>query len=223
MDSSPQDSKYLNNAQAYTMAVICMVLGVIAGYLLHAPASAAAGPSAATMSTAPAPAPAAATPSMPSAADMKRMADKQVAPLLEQLQKDPKNAALLAKIAKAYLATQQFETARQYYQQSVAAKADPEVLNELAFVYVKMGDLDKSIAMLNQAVAIDPKNPSILFNLGYFEWKGKADPKAAIAAWQAFLKADPKNPRRAEVEQMMAQAKKHLAIAPGTKTEKPAM
>jgi cytochrome c-type biogenesis protein CcmH/NrfG len=223
MDGSPQDSKNWNNTQTYTMAVICMVLGIVAGYLLHAPASVAAGPTAGASAAAPAPAPAAPSPTMPSTADMKRMADKQVAPLLEQLQKDPKNPELLAKIAKGYLAAQQFETARQYYEQSVAAKPDPEVLNELAFVYVKMGDLDKSIALLNQALTIDPKNPSILFNLGIFEWKGKADPKAAIAAWQAFLKADPKNPRRAQVEQMIAQAKRHLGIAPGTKTEKPAM
>lgn len=222
MDGSPQDSKYWNSTQAYTMAVICLVLGIVAGYLLHAPASAVAGPTAAASSPAPAPAPAPPH-AMPSAADLKRMADKQVAPLLEQLQKDPKNSDLLAKIAKAYLAAQQFETARQYYEQSVAGKPDPEVLNQLAFVEVKMGDLDKAIALLNQALTIDPKNASVLFNLGYFEWKGKADPKAAIAAWQAFLKADPKNPRRAEVEQMITQAKRHLGIAPGTKTEKPAM
>jgi cytochrome c-type biogenesis protein CcmH/NrfG len=86
-----------------------------------------------------------------------------------------------------------------------------------------LGDLDKAIATLNQAVKVDPKNEKVLFNLGYFEWKGKADPQAAIAAWQAFLKADPKSPKRAQVEQMMAQAKRHLGIAPGTKTEKPAM
>jgi cytochrome c-type biogenesis protein CcmH/NrfG len=222
MDGSPQDSKYWNSTQAYTMAVICMILGIVAGYLLHAPAGAAAGPTTAASSSTPAPAPAPPH-AMPSAADMKRMADKQAAPLLEQLQKDPKNAELLAKIAKAYLAAQQFDTARQYYEQSIAAKPDPEVLNQLAFVEVKMGDLDKAIALLNQALTIDPKNPSVLYNLGYFEWKGKADPKAAIAAWQAFLKADPKNPRRAEVEQMVTQAKRHLGIAPGTKTEKPAL
>jgi len=103
----------------------------------------------------------------------------------------------------------------------VKPKADN--LNEQAFVYIKLGDLDKAIATLNQALKLEPKNSKVLFNLGYFEWKGKADPKAAIAAWQGFLKADPKSPRRAEVEQMMAQAKRHLGIAPGTKTEKPAM
>jgi cytochrome c-type biogenesis protein CcmH/NrfG len=201
--------------------VICLVLGTAAGYLLHAPAVANAGAAAATV--APVAGPGNAGPSMPSASDMKRMADKQVAPLLEQLQKSPQDADLLAKIGRAYMAAQQYQSAQQYYERSATVKPEADNLNELSFVYVKLGDVDKAVATLNQAVKLDPKNTRVLFNLGYFEWKGKADPQAAIAAWQAFLKADPKSPKRAEVEQMMAQAKKHLSIAPGTKTEKPAM
>jgi cytochrome c-type biogenesis protein CcmH/NrfG len=167
--------------------------------------------------------PAAAAPQMPSATDMKRMADKQVAPMLADLEKNPNDADLLAKIARAYMAGQQFQSAQQYYEKSIAAKPKKvDALNELAFVYVKLGDLDRGIATLNRALTIDPKNPQVLFNLGYFEWKGKADPTAAIAAWQAFLKADPKSPKKAQVEQMLAQAKKHLSIPAGTKTEKPA-
>ncbi len=216
---SEQEPKFWSNTQSYGMAVICLVLGVAAGYLLHAPAVASP--------TAPAPEvsapPANAAPQMPSAADMKRMADKQVAPLLEQLQKNPKDAELLAKIAHAYMAAQQFQSAQQYYEESIAAKPQPETLNELAFVYVKLGDLDRAIATLNKAIAIDPKNVHALFNLGFFEWKGKADPKAAIAAWETLLKVAPENPKRAEVEKMIAQAKKHLSIPAGTKTEKPAM
>jgi cytochrome c-type biogenesis protein CcmH/NrfG len=218
---SDQDSKFWSNAQTYGMAVICMILGIAAGYLLHAPAVASPSPSISEVS-APA-SPAATPPQMPSAADMKRMADKQVAPLLTDLEKHTNDADLLAKIAHAYMAAQQFQSAQQYYEKSIAAKPKVDVLNELAFVYVKLGDLDRAIATLNQALAIDPKNPQVLFNLGYFEWKGKADPKAAIAAWQAFLKADPKSPKKTQVEQMLAQAKKHLSIPAGTKTEKPAM
>lgn len=216
---SEQEPKFWNNAQAYGMAVICLVLGVAAGYLLHAPAVASPAIPA-TAVTAP---PATAAPQMPSAADMKRMADKQVAPLLGQLQKNPKDSELLAKIAHAYMAAQQFQSAEQYYEQSVAVKPQAEVLNELAFVYVELGDLDRAIATLNKALAIDPRNAHALFNLGYFEWKGKADPKAAIASWQTLLKVDPKNPKRADVEKMIAQAKKHLSIPAGTKTERPAM
>jgi cytochrome c-type biogenesis protein CcmH/NrfG len=218
---SDQDPKFWSNAQTYGMALICLILGVAAGYLLHAPAVANAN---ATISQISAPASAAtAPPQMPSTADMKRMADKQVAPLLADLEKRPNDAELLANIAHNYMAAQQFQSAQQYYEKSVAVKPTVGALNELAFVYVKMGDLDRGIASLNRALAIDPKNPQVLYNLGYFEWKGKADPKAAIAAWQAFLKADPNSPRKAQVEQMLAQAKKHLAIPAGTKTEKPAM
>ena len=222
METNRREPKFWNNFQAYSMAGVCLILGVAAGYLMHAP-SATPSATASTLTsgaTMPAPAPA---PEMPSAADLKRMADKKVAPLFEQLQKHPKDADLLAQIGHSYMAAQQFQSAQQYYEQSIAAKPKPDTLNELAFVYVKLGDIDRGITLLNQARAIDPKNPKILYNLGYFEWKGKADPKAAIDAWQSLLRADPNTPKRAEVEQMMAQARKHLSIAPGTKTEKPAM
>lgn len=215
---SDQDRNLWSNAQAYGMAIICLILGMAAGYLLHAPAVASPAP----ISEVSAPA-TAVPPQMPSATDMKRMADKQVTPLLADLEKHPNDVDLLAKIAHAYMAAQQFQTAQQFYEKSIAAKPKVDTLNELAFVYVKLGDLERGIATLNQALAIDPKNPQVLFNLGYFEWKGKADPKAAIAAWQAFLKADPNSPKKAQVEQMLAQAKRHLNIPVGTKTEKPAM
>lgn len=202
------------------MAVICLILGIAVGYLLHAPAVASPTPSISDVSASPSPD---AAPRMPSAADMKRMADIQVDPLLADLEKRPNDPDLLAKIAHAYMAAQQFQSAQGYYEKSIAVKPKVDSLNELAFVYVKLGDLDRGIATLNRARSIDPKNSQVLYNLGYFEWKGKADPKAAIAAWQAFLKADPNSPRKAQVEQLLAQAKKHLTIPAGTKTEKPAM
>ena len=153
---------------------------------------------------------------------MKRMADKQVAPLLAELEKDPKNADLLSKIGQSYLAAQQFQDAQQYLEQSVSIKPTPDALNALAFVYYSLGDPDKAIETLSRALKLDPKNPKLLYNLGMFQWHGKSDPKAAIAAWQAFLKADPNDPKRPQVEKLIAQAKQHLNIAPGTKTAKPA-
>jgi tetratricopeptide (TPR) repeat protein len=223
MESS-QGTRPWNNVQVYGMAAICLLLGIVAGYLLHAPVVANSTPNPREYSPAATPSAAANAPqSMPSASDLKRMADKKVEPLLEQLTKNPKDADLLEQIGRSYLAAQQFQSAQQYLEQSVAAKPKPGTLNELSFVYAKIGDMDKAVAALKQARDIDPKNPQVLFNLGFFEWRGKSDPKAAIDAWQALLKADPNNPKRAQVEQMIAQAKKHLSIAPGTKTDKPAM
>jgi cytochrome c-type biogenesis protein CcmH/NrfG len=221
----PQGARPWNNAQVYGMATICLLLGVVAGYLLHAPvvANSAASTGQYSPSAAPAASAANAAQPMPSASDLKRMADKKVEPLLEQLKKNPKDAALLEQIGHSYLAAQQFQSAQQYLEQSVAAKPTPDALNDLSFVSAKMGDIDKTVALLKQARALDPSYAPVLFNLGFFEWRGKSDPKAAIEAWQALLKVDPKNPKRAEVEQMIAQAKKHLSIAPGTKTDKPTM
>jgi cytochrome c-type biogenesis protein CcmH/NrfG len=220
MEAIDQHPKPWNSAQAYTMAVISLVLGLVVGYLVNSPK-----PIASTVpgaSTTQRPMPGGGKGTMPSAEDMKRMADKQVAPLLEELQKHPKDAELLSKIGQSYLAAQQVQTAQQYLEQSVALKPTPEALNALSFVYYQMGDADKAIATLNRALRLDPKNPKVLFNLGMFEWHGKSDPKAAIASWQTFVKTNPNDPKRPEVEKMIAQARQHLNLPPGTKTDKPA-
>ncbi len=225
MESKDQNPKSWSNTQTYTMAVICLILGLAVGYLQHSPESARASIPQSTIAPPPMPG----GPSgqmnrpMPSAADMKRMADKQVAPLLADLQKNPKDPDLLAKIGHSYLAAQQLQDARQYYEQSVAVKATPETLNDLSYVYCSLGDVDKGIDAVNRGLKIEPKNPKLLFNLGVYLWRGKSDPKGAIAAWEMFLKADPNNPKRAEVETMIAQAKKHLNLPPNAKTDKPSM
>ena len=220
MPATDRQPRFWSATQTYAMAAICLVLGVIVGFLVHAPAMAGPGTSAAAVAPPPAPS-AQMSNGMPSAQDLKRMADKQAAPLLQELQKHPNNPELLAKIGSAYLAAQQFASAQQYLQQSVNAKATPETLNELSFVQYSLGDVDPAIGSINRAIKLDPKNPKLLFNLGMYQWHGKSDPKAAIDAWQAFLKANPGDAKRPEVEKMIAQAKQHLNIAPGTRTDKP--
>jgi cytochrome c-type biogenesis protein CcmH/NrfG len=218
MQASDQQRRFWTNAQTYVMAAICLVLGVAVGYLVHAPANAGLDFSPSAVAP-PQPAPS----KMPSAFDLKRMADKQVAPLLADLQKDPKNPALLAQIGRAYLAAQQYQTAEQYYQQSIAIKATPDTLNEMSFVSYSLGDVDKAIELLARARKMDPKNTKLLYNLGMFEWHGKSDPKAAIEAWRELLRVGPNDPKREQVEKMIAQAKQHLNLPPGAKTDKPAM
>lgn len=217
MQPSERQSKLWTSVQTYTMAVICLLLGVAVGYLVHAPSG---GSEFVPRAVAPSQS---STSNMPSSVDLKRMADKQVAPLLANLQNDPKNPEILAQIGRAYLAAQQYQTAEQYYEQSVSLKPTADTLNEMSFVNYSLGDVDKAIATINRARKLDPKNPKLLYNLGMFEWHGKSDPKAAIDAWREFLRLSPNDPKRDQVEKMMAQAKEHLNLAPGTKTDKPAM
>jgi tetratricopeptide (TPR) repeat protein len=218
MDAPDHQPKFWSNAQAYSMAAICLILGVVVGYLVHAPAGASSNTAGAVVAQ-----PSSAPASMPSAQDLKRMADKQVAPLVSELQQHPKNADLLTRIGTAYLAAQQYQSAQQYLQQAAAVKASPVILNELSFVEYSLGNVDQAIETLNRALKQDARNSKLLYNLGMYEWHGKSDPKAAIAAWQSFLKASPSDPKRAQVEQMIAQARQHLSNAPGTKTDKPVM
>ena len=208
--------------QAYTMATICLILGTAIGYLLNTPPPASSKVSQAAVAPKQAPAGMKGG-SMPSADDMKRMADKQAAPLLAELEKNPNDPELLEKIGRVYMAAQHYQGARQYFEKSVALKPTPDSLNELSFVYYSMGDADKAINTLNDALKIDPKNAKVLFNLGMFQWHGKSDPKAAIAAWEKFVKANPNDPKRGEAEHLIAQARQHLNLAPGTKTDKPAV
>src|SRR5271157_5136139 len=131
METIDQHPKSWNSTQAYTMAVISLILGLAVGYLMNSPREARSTVPAAGIAQRPVPG--VGKGAMPSADDLKRMADKQVAPLLAELQKNPKDADLLSKIGASYLAAQQFQTAQQYLEQSVALKANLENLNALSF------------------------------------------------------------------------------------------
>ena len=81
------------DVQAYTLAVICLLLGVASGWLIRGSQSAAASPAAAAsapvsrgMSTAT---------GQPTAEQLRQMADTQAAPLIAKLKADPKNPELL--------------------------------------------------------------------------------------------------------------------------------
>lgn len=219
-DGAPAAGKW-TSTQVYTLAIICLVAGLAIGYLFRGSAS-SARPSAAARQSAdagmPAPVQQQVTPER-----LKQMADKMAEPLLAQLEKNPNDAALLAKIGDTYSSARHFEIGQEYYRRSVAAKPDPGVMTRLATAYYYLGNADQAISTLNQALQQDPKYADALFNLGMLEWQAKSDPKAAIAAWQRLLKANPNHPKRAEVEQAIERARQHLNIPAGTKTDKPAM
>ena len=105
------------STQAYIMAVLCLLVGCAVGYLLRGSMGG---------SSAPAPArsrlisnrmpPAGMGQQMPSPEQLKAMADKQAAPLLEQLKAKPNDAPLLSQIGNTYYDAQIFPIAIDYYQ-----------------------------------------------------------------------------------------------------------
>ena len=224
-NSSPQAQRADNNwtvKQAYILALICLVLGLATGYFLRG-----SGESAAAKPTAAKSAPAVSAQDMqggpPSAERMKHMADEQAKPLLAQLGNEPGNPELLAKIGNIYYDTQQFQEAINYYDRSL--KVDPksaDVRTDRATAYFYLGDTDRAITELESVVKTDPKHAQTMFNLGMIKWQAKGDAKGAVQSWEQLLKAVPDYPDRGKVEQLIARAKQHTKIPPGTKTDKPA-
>lgn len=190
---------------AYVMAVIFLVVGLAIGYLFRGSAS-PASPAADAKAVAPA---GNAGGHMPSLEEMKQMADKRAAPVLEKLKGDPNNASLINQVAGIYKATHQFKDAAAYYEK--ALQVDPANVvtrTELASCLYYNGDADAAIVQLQQALQYDPKDANSLFNLGMIKWQGKKDSKGAVEVWQRLLKSNPQlsADRKATVQKLMADA-----------------
>jgi tetratricopeptide (TPR) repeat protein len=210
------------------MAVLCLLVGCAVGYLVRGSVGG---------STAPAPAAAEQQQGMPPAGmggngqqqmptpeQLKAMADKQAAPLLEQLKSKPNDPALISQIGNMYYDAQVFPTAIEYYQKTLAI--DPKnaaVRTDLATAMFYNSDPDHAIAEFDRALKDDPKNSNALFNRGIVKWQAKMDVSGALADWEKLLKENPNYEQADKVRMYMAQAKKHANVKPGQKTDKPAM
>ncbi|MGA2355588.1 MAG: tetratricopeptide repeat protein [Terriglobales bacterium] len=193
--------------QVYAMAAVCLVVGLALGYLFRGSQSPAATQSVASANAQPGSPAGAMGGQMPSLDQMKSMADKKAAPLLEKLKSDPTNSELLNQIGNIYEATHQFKDAAGYYDK--ALQSDPKnvaVRTQLASSLYYNGDVDGAISQLQKALQYDPKDANSLFNMGMIKWQGKQDAKGAIAAWQELLKTNPqlKPDQKATVQKLMA-------------------
>ena len=148
----------------------------------------------------------------PTPEQLRHMADKQAAPLVDALQKDQSNPELLAKVGNVYYDAQQYPVAIDYYQRALKAKpAEASVRTDMATAYWYTGNAEKALEAMETSLKYRPGHPQTLFNLGWVRWQGKQDPKGAIEAWQRLLKANPDYPQRQQVEQYIAKAKQHAS------------
>lgn len=216
MDTN-QNTTSWSSAQVYIMSAICLLLGIAVGYLVRGPGQPA------NVVTPTTTAAAADTSVPPTPEMMKRMAETKAAPLLAQLQSSPNDPQLLAEIGNIYYDTQNYQDAIAYYKRSLALKEDPNVRTDMGTSYFYVGDPDAALAEFDRTLKANPKFENALLNVGIVKFNGKMDARGAIAAWEQLLKQNPNHPRRADIEQMIAQAKKHENVTPGQKSAKPVM
>lgn len=198
------------NAQAYTLIVICLLIGIAGGWVLRGSQSPAAAAQAANTSPGMVPSNMG---EQPSPQQMKLMGDTQASPLLNQLKSDPNNVELLTRVGNIYYDTQQYPTAIDYYRRVLNLQADNAgVRTDFATAIWYTGDADTAIAEFNKALSYEPNKANTLFNLGVVKWQGKMDINGAVAAWQKLLDTNPTYENRPKVLEMIAQAKKHSGI-----------
>lgn len=223
-----KSSQSWTSTQAYIMAVLCLVVGCVVGYLLRGSVGGIKVPAPATVSSdqqqGMPPAGMGGGQQQPTPEQMKAMADKQAAPLLEQLKSKPNDPALTSQIGNMYFDAQVFPTAVEYYQKALSI--DPRnaaVRTDMATAMFYANDPDHALAEFDRALKDDPKNSNALFNRGIVKWQGKMDVNGAVADWETLLKQNPNYEQADKVRMYIAQAKKHANIKPGQKSDKPAM
>jgi cytochrome c-type biogenesis protein CcmH/NrfG len=212
------------STQVYAMAVLCLIVGVTVGYLFRGSNSAtpAAQPAAVQQQPgAPGGMPGGMSGGMsggmqqpPTAEQLKAMADKQVAPLLEQVKQNPKDTEAMNKIGTFYLAAQQFDLAQQWFQKSVDVKATAESLTKLANAQFYGGSGEKALSTLDKALQLDPNYANALYNKGMLKWQVRGDLKGAVDSWEKLLKITSKdNPNREKLVKLIEHAKQQEGMS----------
>ena len=131
----------------------------------------------------------------------------QIQTLKEIVKKDPKNLPAWVELGNLYFDTDQPKEAIEAYRQYLAIKPDnPDVRTDMGIMYRKLGEFDKAIEEFKKAAQSDPKHVNSRYNLGLVLLHDKQDMKAAIKAWEDYLKVDPNSERaqriRVQIEKM---------------------
>jgi cytochrome c-type biogenesis protein CcmH/NrfG len=134
-------------------------------------------------------------------------ATSQIQTLKEIVKKDPKNLAAWVELGNIYFDTNQPKEAIEAYKQYLAIKPDnPDVRTDMGIMHRKLGEFDRAIEEFRTAAQNDPKHVNSRYNLGLVLLHDKGDMKAAIKAWEDYLKVDPSSEKaqriRAQIEKM---------------------
>ncbi len=214
--NEPTSNATWTSGQAFALALVCLAIGLVIGYLFRGSASTAApAATAAGAQQAPAgmPGPGAIPGSMPGQAQLSAEALKQQAqPLLDQVKSNPNDTEALTKLGNLYYDAQQFSQAVDYYSKALAIQpANVGVRTDMGTAYWYMGDADRALSEFTKSLSHSPNHPQTLFNMGIVKWQGKKDPQGAVAAWEQLLKNNPNYPEKSTVENYIAQAKQHAS------------
>lgn len=201
------------SVQVYTLSIVCLLIGIALGFLYRGSA-AHSTPATAAVSQSQTPdapqmggqaaGPGGMPAGQPTPDQMKQMAEKKVAPLLEALKTNPNDTDTLAKVGGFYMAAGQFDDAANYYEKITVIKPSAEAWISFSNAQAYGGKGEPAIASLNKALELDPKSANALYNLGILKWKVQGDTKGAVACWEKLVKTNPNHPKLDQVKKLIA-------------------
>jgi len=189
--------------EAYLLALVCLMVGILIGYLFHGSSAPVA-----TVGQAGAMPPQAAAPSAGSPTHSAEALAPMAAPLLMAVKADPKNVEALVQLGNLYYDNHVYPQAIEYYARALEMKPDDaNVRTDLGTAYWYSGFPDKAIVEYEKSLKVQPGHAHTLFNMGIVRMEGLKDPAGAIAAWEKLLAANPDYPEKDRVRALIAQAK----------------
>lgn len=130
----------------------------------------------------------------------------------DRVRDHPGDVAARLDLADAYLREGNVEQSIAQYLEALKLDPDvPEARATLGFLLYRAGQAEDGLEQVNRALAVAPNDPEALYFKGLILLDGLHRPAEAATAFRAYLAAAPFGARRAEVQDLLAQANQELA------------
>jgi tetratricopeptide (TPR) repeat protein len=170
----------------------CLVMGLVAGWVIGAQQAQQAPRAAAAAAAAPASAaaPGGGAPTAPPAIDQ-----AQVTALTSVASREPSNAAPRAQLGNLFFDAERYDEAIKWYQEAVKLSPnDPNLSTDLGVSYYYTNQPDKALEQFDHSLKLDAKHTKTLLNVGIVKAFGKQDLDGAMKAWQEVVQIAPESP-----------------------------
>jgi cytochrome c-type biogenesis protein CcmH/NrfG len=184
--SDTVEIKSISLNTALTAAVVCLVVGFLAGVVYSTYKSGAAGTG--LPGTAPTGAASAAAPSP-------RLSPQQAERILsleKQVSADPNDRAAWLELGNLYFDSGNHQGSIRSYREFLELDPDnPDVWTDLGVMYRRTGEPDQALAAFEQAMAIDPRHQQSRFNKGVVLMQDLGRGEEAVKTWQELVAINP--------------------------------
>jgi tetratricopeptide (TPR) repeat protein len=117
---------------------------------------------------------------------------------------NPKNPEPRVKLADFLYDQQRWAEAIPWYRQSLDLNPqNVDARTDLATCYFNLGQFDRALQQLNEAIKVDPHHEATLFNLIVVNMEGTHNFKAAEQAWQQLREINPGYPNLDQIKQSL--------------------